>query len=119
MQSVRSGDCYHHHHHSHFILHDFCQLRHIQRVRRKRRLERELFHQYSYSDVDDLEQQMTGDFESVIDTQFVAFNDRAGKNLHEDTSVVRFLILRNSMWNNWIGKLKCSRKQIGIVLGEN
>lgn len=96
MQKVRSGDCYHHHHdhHSHFIpLHDFCQLRHIQRVRRKRRLERELFHQYSYSDVDDLEQQMTGDFESVIDTQFVAFNDRADKNLHEDTSVVRFFIL--------------------------
>lgn len=30
---------------------------------------------------------MTGDFESVIDTQFVAFNDRADKNLHEDTSV--------------------------------
>lgn len=65
----------------------FFLLRHIQRVRRKRRLERELFHQYSYSDVDDLEQQMTGDFESVIDTQFVAFNDRADKNLHEDTSV--------------------------------
>ncbi|XP_074609496.1 uncharacterized protein LOC141863718 [Acropora palmata] len=71
----------------------FFLLRHIQRVRRKRRLERELFRQYSYGDVDELEQQMTGDFESVIDTQFVAFNDRADKNLREDTSVVRFFIL--------------------------
>ena len=60
---------------------------------------------------------MTGDFESVIDTQFVAFNDRADKNLHEDTSMVRFFILWT--WNNWIEKLKCSRKHIGIVLGEN
>lgn len=56
-------------------------------MRRKRRLERELFHQYSYSDVDDLEQQITSDFESAINPQFVPFNDRADKNLHEDTSV--------------------------------
>lgn len=79
--------------HSHFNPLDFYQLRHIQRVRRKRRLERELFHQYSYSDVDDLEQQITSDFESAINPQFVPFNDRADKNLHEDTSVVRLFVL--------------------------
>ena len=58
----------------------------MQKVRRKRRLERELVHQYSYpnSEADDSEEQNIGDFESVINTHFVAFNDRTDKNLHED-----------------------------------
>ena len=58
----------------------------MQKVRRKRRLERELVHQYSYpnSEADDSEEQNIGDFESVINTHFVAFNDRTDKNLYED-----------------------------------
>ena len=62
------------------------KVRHVQKVRRKRRLERELVHQYSYpnSEADDSEEQNIGDFESVINTHFVAFNDRTDKNLYED-----------------------------------
>ena len=58
----------------------------MQKVRRKRRLERELVHQYSYpnSEADDSEEQNIGDVESVINTHFVAFNDRTDKNLYED-----------------------------------
>ena len=62
-------------------------------MRRKRRLERELFHQYSYpnSEADDMEEQNIGEIESVINAQFVSFNDRSDKNLYEDSSVVRSL----------------------------
>lgn len=68
------------------ILITYCLVRHVQKVRRKRRLERELVHQYSYpnSEADDSEEQNIGDFESVINTHFVAFNDRTDKNLYED-----------------------------------
>lgn len=64
----------------------YCLVRHVQKVRRKRRLERELVHQYSYpnSEADDAEEQNIGDFESIINTQFVAFSDRSDKNLYED-----------------------------------
>ena len=69
------------------------QARHVQKVRRKRWLERELFHQYSYpnSEADDMEEQNIGDIESVINAQFVSFSsDRSDKNLYEDSSEVRF-----------------------------
>ena len=67
------------------------QVRHVQKVRRKRRLERELFHQYSYpnSEADDMEEQNIGEIESVINAQFVSFSDRSDKSLYEDTSEVR------------------------------
>ena len=57
----------------------------MQKVRRKRRLERELFHQYSYpnSEADDMEERNIGDVESVINAQFVCINsDRSDKNLY-------------------------------------
>ena len=60
-------------------------------MRRKRRLERELFHQYSYpnSEADDMEERNIGDVESVINTQFVCINsDRSDKNLYEDSHEV-------------------------------
>ena len=68
-------------------------------MRRKRRLERELFHQYSYpnSEADDMEEQNIGEIESVINAQFVSFNDRSDKNLYEDSSVVRSLNYKNRL----------------------
>ena len=59
-------------------------------MRRKRRLERELLHQYSYpnSEADDLEEQNIGDLESIVNTQFVAFSDRSDKSLYEDSPEV-------------------------------
>lgn len=73
------------------IVISYCLARHVQKVRRKRRLERELFHQYSYpnSEADDMEEQNIGDIESVINAQFVSFSsDRSDKNLYEDSSEV-------------------------------
>jgi len=59
------------------------QVRRIQRVKRKRRLERELTHQYSYpnseaGDFDD--EQRFLEVESIINTQFYAANDPEEKN---------------------------------------
>lgn len=70
-------------------LHNF-QVRQVQKMRRKRRLERELLHQYSYpnSETDDLEEQNIGDLESIVNTQFVAFSDRSDKSLYEDSPEV-------------------------------
>ncbi|KAK3727402.1 hypothetical protein QZH41_020071 [Actinostola sp. cb2023] len=58
-------------------------VRRIQRVKRKRRLERELTHQYSYpnseaGDFDD--EQRFLEVESIINTQFYAANDPEEKN---------------------------------------
>lgn len=66
------------------------QVRQVQKMRRKRRLERELLHQYSYpnSEADDTEEQNIGDLESIVNTQFVAFSDRSDKSLYEDSSEV-------------------------------
>ena len=60
-------------------------------MRRKRRLERELFHQYSYanSETDDFDEQ---NIESVVNTEFVPFSGRLDKNLYEDTLEVRFWV---------------------------
>ena len=62
----------------------------MQKVKRKRRLERELLHQYSYpnSEADDMEEQNIGDIESIVNAQFVAFSDRSDKNLYEDSPEV-------------------------------
>ncbi|CAH3195878.1 unnamed protein product [Porites evermanni] len=73
------------------VLISYCLIRQVQKVRRKRRLERELFHQYSYpnSEADDLEERNIGDVESVINAQFVCINsDRSDKNLYEDSHEV-------------------------------
>ncbi|KAL9959419.1 hypothetical protein ACROYT_G032742 [Oculina patagonica] len=72
------------------IVISYCLVRHVQKVRRKRRLERELLHQYSYpnSEADDTEEQNIGDLESIVNTQFVAFSDRSDKNLYEDSPEV-------------------------------
>ena len=61
----------------------------MQKLRRKRRLERELVHQYSYpnSEADDSEEQNIGDLESIVNAQFVAYSDRTDKNLYEDSEV--------------------------------
>ena len=69
----------------------FFQVRHLQRVRRKRRLERELLHQYSYpnSEADDMEEQNIGEIESVVNAQFVAYSDPADKNIYDDSPEVR------------------------------
>lgn len=68
----------------------YCVVRQVQKMRRKRRLERELLHQYSYpnSEADDLEEQNIGDLESIVNTQFVAFSDRSDKSLYEDSPEV-------------------------------
>ena len=73
----------------------FFQVRHVQKVRRKRRLERELLHQYSYpnSEADDMEEHNIGDIESVINAQFVSFSDRSDKNLYEDSPEVISLVM--------------------------
>jgi len=65
-------------------------VRHVQKVRRKRRLERELCHQYSYpnSEADDMEEHNIGEIESVVNAQFVSFTDRSDKNLYEDSSEI-------------------------------
>ncbi|KAL9959415.1 hypothetical protein ACROYT_G032738 [Oculina patagonica] len=72
------------------IVISYCLVRHVQKVRRKRRLERELLHQYSYpnSEADDTEEQNIGDLESIVNTQFVAFSDRSDKNLYENSPEV-------------------------------
>lgn len=73
------------------VLISYCVIRQVQKVRRKRRLERELFHQYSYpnSEADDMEERNIGDVESVINAQFVCINsDRSDKNLYEDSHEV-------------------------------
>ena len=77
----------------------------MQKVRRKRRLERELCHQYSYpnSEADDMEEHNIGEIESVVNAQFVSFTDRSDKNLYEDSSEVRSLILRNKIFINLKG----------------
>lgn len=76
----------------------YCLVRHVQKVRRKKRLERELVHQYSYpnSEADDTEEQNIGDFESIINTQFVAFSDRSDKNLYEDPQAEMSLAFEES-----------------------
>ena len=38
-----------------------------------------------------MEEQNIGEIESIVNTQFVSFNDRPDKNLYEDSSVVRSL----------------------------
>lgn len=72
------------------IVISFLLVRHIQKVRRKRRLERELFHQYSYanSETDDFDEQ---NIESVVNTEFVPFGGRLDKNLYEDTLEVNLV----------------------------
>lgn len=73
------------------VLISYCVIRQVQKVRKKRRLERELFHQYSYpnSEADDMEERNIGDVESVINAQFVCINsDRSDKNLYEDSHEV-------------------------------
>lgn len=73
------------------VLISYCVIRQVQKVRRKWRLERELFHQYSYpnSEADDMEERNIGDVESVINAQFVCINsDRSDKNLYEDSHEV-------------------------------
>jgi len=72
------------------IVVSYCMVRQVQKMRRKRRLERELLHQYSYpnSEADDMEEQNIGDLESIVNTQFVAFSDRSDKSLYEDSPEV-------------------------------
>ncbi|KAJ7377587.1 hypothetical protein OS493_028146 [Desmophyllum pertusum] len=72
------------------IVVSYCLVRYVQKVKRKRRLERELLHQYSYpnSEADDIEEQNIGDIESIVNAQFVAFSDRSDKNLYEDSPEV-------------------------------
>jgi len=72
------------------IVVSYCVVRQVQKMRRKRRLERELLHQYSYpnSEADDMEEQNIGDLESIVNTQFVAFSDRSDKSLYEDSPEV-------------------------------
>ena len=63
------------------------QCRHWQKVQRKRRLERELLHQYSYpnSEADeDVDYQSLPEVESVVNNQFVAFTDHSDKTLLEE-----------------------------------
>ena len=67
-------------------------MRHVQKVRRKRRLERELLHQYSYpnSEADDVEdEQNISEIDSIVNTQFVAYSDRNAKAVYDDTAEVR------------------------------
>ena len=63
------------------------QFRHWQKVQKKRRLERELIHQYSYpnSEADeDLDYQNLPEVETVVNSQFVAYTDQSSKMLFDD-----------------------------------
>ena len=63
------------------------QFRHWQKVQKKRRIERELIHQYSYpnSEADeDLDYQNLPEVETVVNSQFVAYTDQSSKMLFDD-----------------------------------
>ena len=63
------------------------QFRHWQKVQKKKRLERELIHQYSYpnSEADeDLDYQNLPEVETVVNNQFVAYTDQSHKALLDD-----------------------------------
>ncbi|XP_031561943.1 uncharacterized protein LOC116297787 [Actinia tenebrosa] len=78
-----------------FIIALLCMVRHIQKVKKKRRLERELLHQYSYpnSEAGDLdEEERFLEVESVINTQFNISSDQEEKNVVDEIPQVTVAI---------------------------